>query len=370
MASITEAASQIEPKPWRWILVSLSIWNFLLAVFFPIQGNVLTVSEGFYTRSIWFSLLTEMIGLYPHVGYLLAWPLRRATTVGSSAIPWDVSGVGGISGGILVSLPAVVLGLMLASGRRWAGFVAAVMALVVAATQFQQVHFPTYGVGWWSWTHNTLFYGMGTGAFEKLIASLISALLALTLFRVLLREGVGGKTLPPHTPMDLEGVQRLRLILLTLLSLCGLLVLILTICMPANMSAYGGAETGFSRTFQLIALIPILIAAIGVRVMGGRFFVGLATGYAVFLAVVLYGTPYVVLAGTIPGFKYFVQMLVWIVLALCAGIVGIAISMARRNANECVPQGRFSLGVIVSLAFLVASLDACHLRFSGAGLRR
>jgi hypothetical protein len=109
MASTTET-TQSEPEARGWIFVALAIWNLLLAIPLPIQAHVLVAREGFYYRLIWYSLPTEMIGLYPHLGYLLASPF--------SYHPWDASGTRGILGPLIVSFSAS-LALALYSRRRW-----------------------------------------------------------------------------------------------------------------------------------------------------------------------------------------------------------------------------------------------------------
>src|SRR6266852_5001724 len=195
MPPTLSAATSAEPSKRRWIFLALGTWNLLLAISFPIQANILAVREGFYSRSIWFSLLTEMIGLYPHPGYLLAWPSRQIPSPGFSHITWDASGVGGIYLLAIVSFSSF-LAVALFFRKRWAGYIAAFVGLLVAAAQIQQVHFPEYRLVLqdYRFLFHVLDYGMATGAFEKLIASLISAILALTLLRVLLWETIRGKT--------------------------------------------------------------------------------------------------------------------------------------------------------------------------------
>src|SRR5579863_7689050 len=113
----SEPGKAAEHRRWSWIFLALVIWNALLAISFPIQANVLSTREGFDNSSLWFGSVTEMIGLYPHVGYLLAWPSRQISMPGFSHIPWDASG----TGGLLISFCSALLAFALYFRQSWAG---------------------------------------------------------------------------------------------------------------------------------------------------------------------------------------------------------------------------------------------------------
>jgi len=251
-----------------------------------------------------------MIGLCPHLGYLLAWPFNRH--------PWDLSGTPGIFEPWIVFFSAF-LALALFSRMRWVGFTAAVFALLVATLQFQRIHFLIYRSGWLSFRalYNMLDNAMATGAFLKLIATLISALLAFTLLRVLCWETIRGKagSFQP-APIASASVQRTKQFLVGMLLLSAVMLLLLAHITPANLGEYYGARSGFSIRFQLLALIPVVLAAAG--------------------------------------------------LAVCVAVLAASAPVMYRSKNAgSAHQGKFSLGVIVSLAYFAAALDSC-----GPGLLR
>jgi len=297
-----------------------------------------------------------MIGLYPHLGYLLAWPFHYH--------PWDESGTPGFFELLIVSF-SVFLALALLSHQRWAGFLAAVIALLVAAAQFHRIHFLLYRSGWlnskvlWTMLNNAL----ATGAFLKLIASLISALLAITLLRVLLGETIRRQSgAVPAPSIAFERGQLTRRLLPGLLLLSALTLLILALVTPASLGEYFGNRSGFSVLFLLLALIPVGVAAAGLWITGDRFFVGIAAAYSSLFPILLVGTWYLELANPISPVRQ-IKAPVWTALVVCLGILAVSVRMAYRGwISGSAHQGKFSLGVIVSLAFLAASLDVCNMQ--------
>jgi hypothetical protein len=356
MAPTIETAAEDKPAPRDWIFTALAIWNVLLVISFPVEVQTLITRQGFYYHAIWFSLPTEMIGLYPHPGYLLAWLFNSPT--------WDLSGVPGFTE-FFIAVFSGFLAFALFSRLRLAGFAAAATALLVSAGQFQRVHFLVHRSGWLNvrTLYTILDNAMATGAFMKLIASLISGLLGVTLLRVLCWNFISGKAdATDAAPIGSESGQRTRQLLFGLLVLSGVMILILARVIPANLSEYFGERSGFSVLFQLLTLVPVVVATAGLWITGDRFYIGIATGYAILFPILLVGTWYLELANPMSPVGR-IKAPVWIELALCAAILAGCAAMVYRSRNAGAGhQGKFSLGVIISLAYFAASLDACNMQ--------
>ena len=340
------------------------------------QGSVLAAREGFYHRSIWFSLLAEMIGLYPHPGYLLAWPSRQVVTPGFSHIPWDSSGTGGFTAAIVMVF-SLFLAVAVFFRRRWAGYIAAAVGFLVAAVQYQQVHFLHYSrSGHLSFMnyYDILDNSLRTGAFEKLTASVVSALLALTLVRVLRSKNIIAQVDAPQTAsMSTNRFAHNRgrkLFLFGALIFSAMTLPVLAWKTPLDWGAYMGAESGFSAVFELLLLVPVGIGAVGVWLTSGRFFVGLSAGYAALFPTLLVEAWFLELRNPVSPI-HGVKGLVWTAVIVCLGVLAASILMACQTTNPATTdRGKFSFGVIVALAFFVASLDACHLHYIGTTLLR
>jgi hypothetical protein len=194
------------------------------------------------------------------------------------------------------------LALALFFRARWAGFTAAVIALLVAAAQFQRAHFLMYRSGWLSFRtlYDVLDNALATLAFLKLTASLTSALLALTLLRVLCWDIVRGKAGSIEAAsIASESGRRTTQFLFGVLLLSAMMLLILARVTPANLGEYFGERSGFSVVFQFLAIIPVGVAAAGLWITGDRFYVGIATGYAVLFPILLLGNWYLELANPV-----------------------------------------------------------------------
>jgi hypothetical protein len=138
--------------------------------------------------------------------------------------------------------------------------------------------------------------------------------------------------------------------------------LILARVTPPNLGEYFRERSGFSIGFQLLALIPVCVAAAGVWFTGDRFYVGIATGYALIFPILLFGTWYSELANPVSPVGR-IKAPVWIAMVVCAAVLAGSVQMVYRSRNAIsAHRGKFSFGVILSLAYFAASLNACNMQ--------
>ena len=148
------------------------------------------------------------------------------------------------------------------------------------------------------------------------------------------------------------------------------MLLILAGVTSAN-NAYNGADSGFSMIFELLLIVPIGFAAIGVWIkMNDQFFFGLSAGYACLFPVLLVLTWFPELRNPNSPVRH-VKGPVCTAVIICIGILAASLFMGFRNKRvPSAEPGKFTFGVIVALAFCVAALDACHMHLSSFGLLR